>query len=140
MQRSGIGFRVEFHERARRLGSNVVGRDRQNAIEERFFLSVAPAKVITERSFLQRVNVARIQFNGVLQISGGFFPAPLTPLNVTRQFEYPRSIWERLAREFQLSQGTFVIEVSLIEMLRTRKMRFCCPRTKVKCCFDSCFS
>src|SRR5262245_9485153 len=140
MQRSRIGFGVEFDERARHLGNHVVRHDGQYTIQEQFFLSIAPATLVRERSFLQRSNVAGVKLDGALQISCGFFPAPLLSLDVSCQFEYPRSIWCALARKFQFSQCTVVIEMSLVEIVRTRKVRFPCVRTKTNCCLDGCFS
>ena len=66
----------------------------------------------------------RIEVHCALQVLGGLFPASLTPLNVTLQFEYLWIIGESLAGNFQFSQSAVVIEVSAIKISRTREVRF----------------
>src|SRR6266550_2362335 len=80
----------------------------------------------------QRFNIARVQLHCSLQISRRFFPAPLTPLDETRQPEYPRIIRQRLASNFQFSQSTVVITVRPIKILPTREMRFTSIGTKAR--------
>jgi hypothetical protein len=140
MQGSSIGFRIEVHECSGRLGSDIIRRYGQYAIQERFLLSVTPVEPIRGRSFLQRENVVRIELNGLLQISRGFFPASLTPLDESCQLEYPGSIGQRLARNFQFSQRSVVVEIPVVKILSTGKVGFCCVWTKPGCCLDSCFS
>src|SRR6516225_144727 len=124
MQCSGIGFRVEFHERAPSLRSDIVRHDHQDAIQERSLFSIAPAPLITDRSFLQCEKIARVELNRSLEVSCGFCPPSLASLNVTRQLEYPWIIGQALARDLQLSESAVVIEIPLVEIPCSREMRF----------------
>ena len=123
---------MKFHVRKPYFRNGIVWFDGQCAGQHRFCFSIAPKNPVIHRNPLQRFNVARVELNRALQISRGFFPAPLTPLDVTRQPEYPRIIGQRLAGNFQFSQSTVVIAVSPIKILRTREMRFTSIRTKAR--------
>src|SRR5437762_573648 len=125
MQRSGIGFPSKVEVRKRYFRNGIVRFESQCAGQPRFCFSVAPKKrVITCNPQLQQFNIARVQFHCALQISRGFFPVSLTPLDETRPPEYPRIIRQRLAGNFQFSQSTVIIEVSPIKVLPTREVRF----------------
>src|SRR5437667_6906383 len=92
MQRSGVSFPIEFHECAGCSHLGIVRFDRQRAIQRQSFFCIAPETRVTQRNLLQHVNVARIEISRTLEISNGLFPAPLTSLDVTLQFEYSRVI------------------------------------------------
>ena len=57
----------------------------------------------------------------------------LAPCDVTQQLENTRVVWQGAPRDLQLGQRANVIEVSLIEIFGTRKMRFTCVRAQVEC-------
>src|SRR5207247_7496379 len=98
-----------------------------------FFLWSAPKMERLRRTpQSHRSNIARVQLHRALQISRRFFPAPLAPLDETRQVEYPRIIPQRLAGNFQFSQSTVVIAVRPIKILRTRETRFTSIGTKAR--------
>ena len=74
---------------------------------------------------LQRLSKAvAVEINRVLQVSCGLFPAPLAPLDVTLQLEYPGIIGQGPTGNHQFSKSAVVVEISLIKILRPRKMRF----------------
>src|SRR5207253_4815432 len=87
----------------------------------------------------QRINIVRVQLHCALQISRGFFPAPLTPLDETRPLEYPRIVRQHLAGNLQFSQSTVVIAVRPIKIPPTRTMRFTSIGTKARRRLKGCF-
>src|SRR5438067_13940307 len=138
MQWSGIGFPMKLYGRQRYFRIDIVRLDRQCAVQYCYFFSVAPENSVTNRNLLKREKIARIEVNRALQISCGFFPAPLTPLDETGEIEYPRIIGQSLAGNFQFSQGTAIIAISPIKILRTREVRFTRIRAKAKCRLNRC--
>ena len=140
MQRSGIGFPIKVDVRKPYFRKGIVRFESQCAGQPRFCFPIAPKKrVITCNPQYQRFNIARVQLHCALQILRRFFPVPLTPLDETRQPEYPRVIRQRLAGKFQFSQSTVVIAVRPVKILPTREMRFTSVRTKAIGRLKSCF-
>ena len=129
MQWLGIGFPIQVHIRADHFGLSVVRFDGQSTIQYQCFFSVASEKVVIGRDLVQRLEVARVELNCALKVSSGFVPAPLTPLDVAHQLEYPGIVWEALTSHFQLRQSAIIIEVSPIKILGTREVCFTCIRT-----------
>ena len=84
MQRSCISFPIQFHECALCFCLEIIWLDSQYAIELRFLFSITPERCVTISDVVERVDVARVELNCPLEISYGLFPAPLTPLDVTR--------------------------------------------------------
>ena len=133
MQWSGVGFPVKLDGRKRYFRIYIIRLDDQRAIQNRCLFGIPPENSVTDRDLLQREKVARIEINGALQVSCGFFPASLAPLNETLQLDYPGIIGQGLVGNFQFSQGTAIIAISPIKIFRTREVRFTCIRTKAKC-------
>src|SRR6266567_2965432 len=140
MQWPGIGLPMEFHEGARHFRIDIVRRNDERTVQHRFFVRISPEESVTDRNLLERVNVARIEINRVLEVSCGLFPALLPPLDKTLQLKYPRIIGQALAGSFQFSQGAVIIEVSPIKISRAREMRLACIGTKAKRLLDRRFS
>src|SRR4029077_12126596 len=120
-------------ERARYPHLGIVRFDRQRAIQHQLFFSIAPETRVTQRNLLQHVNVARIEISRTLEILYRFFPASLTPRDVTLQLEYPGIVRQGLPGNFQFSQCTVVIEISSIKILGTCKVHFARIRTETEC-------
>src|SRR5205814_4674294 len=89
-----------------------------------FLFSITPDHSVIKSGVVEPQNVARVELNCPLQISGGLFPAPLTPLDPAHQPEHPGIIRQAPACNFQFSQSAIVIEVSLIKMARSCKVCF----------------
>src|SRR5262249_21106337 len=71
-----------------------------------------------------------------LQIACRFFPAPRPSLDQTHQLEYPRIVRQGLTSNFQLGQGSVIIEVSSIKIFRACKVRFARVGTEAKRCLN----
>src|SRR6266513_2365631 len=97
-----------------------------------------PIKVEARKPYFRKA-IVRFNSQCALQISRGFFPAPLTPVDETGQPEYPRIIRQRLAGNFQFSQSTVIIEVSPIKVLPTREVSFTSIRTEARGRLKGCF-
>src|SRR5882724_246054 len=136
MQGPGVGFPVKVHGGARCFCIDIIGLDGQRAIQHLFFFRVAPEISVTDRNLLQREKVAWVELDRALQISCGFFPAPLAPLDITLQLEYPKIIGQGLASNFQFSQSAIVIEVASIEISGTCEVCFTCIGPEAKRRFD----
>src|SRR6266542_708643 len=133
MQRSGIGFPIKVDVCKPYFRKGIVRFKSQYTGGPRFCFRIAPKKpVIPRNPQHQRFNIARIKLHCALKVSRGFFPASLTPLNDTRQLEYPSIVRQRLAGNLHFSQSTFVIAVRPIKSPSTREMRFAFVRTLVK--------
>src|SRR5262249_19789246 len=100
MQGFSIGFPVYFHECPLCFCLDIVWFDSQYAIKLRFLFSITPEASVTVCDVVERINVARVALKCPLEISSGLFPAPLTPLDPTRQLEYPESSWQAPACNF----------------------------------------
>ena len=138
-QWSDISFPIHFYGCARCFPNEIVRLDGQYAIEVRFLFSITPEGSVTISEVVERVNVARVELKCPLEISSRFFPAPLTPLDVTRYSKYPRIVGQRLAGNFQFSQSAVVIEVSIIKMKRSREVCFAGIWTDAECFLNGCF-
>ena len=140
MQRPGIGFPSKIDLRKQYFGKGIVRFESQYTGVPRFCFRIAPTKpVIPCNTQLQRFNVAWVELSRALQISRGFFPVPLTPLDVTRSPEYPRLIGQGLAGNFQFSQSAIIVAIPPVKILPTRKMRFASIRAKARCRLKGCF-
>src|ERR1041385_9163067 len=104
----------------------------QRAFPDGCCVSIAVEQPITERDLLKGEKVARIKFNGTLQVTRGFFPMPLTALDVTLQSENPRMVRKTLAGNFEFGQCPIVIEVSVIKIFCTCEMGLTRFRTKAR--------
>src|SRR5438093_11147967 len=100
---------------------------------------MTPGPSVTVCDISERVKTARVEFNCPLKVAHGFFPASLTPLDVTGHREYPGIIWQAPACNVQFSQSAIVIEVSIIKMICSCEMCFAGIRTNAKCFLDGCF-
>src|SRR4029077_1799775 len=132
MQRPSIGFPIQFNESARYFGLDVVWLDVQGAIQHRFFFSIAPEHLVTDRNLLQRENVARIEINRPPEATQSLGVFSLATLDVTFQFGHPGVIGQVAAGNFQFGQRVAIIEVASIEILRAREMCFARIRTEAK--------
>src|SRR5437868_412472 len=130
---------MKLDGRKRYFRIDIIRLDGQRAIQNGCLFTIASENSVTDRDLLQREKVTRVEINRALKVSCGFFPASLTPLDVTRQLEYPWIIGQSLAGDFQFSQGTAIIEISPIKILRTREACFACIRAKAKCRLNGCF-
>src|SRR5713101_4109183 len=136
MQRLGIGFGIQFHQRALCSDSSVIGLERQYAIARRFFFSIAPERLITRRSLPQRERVTRVELDRALKVSDCLFPAALTPLDQTALKKYPPIIGQGLASKFQFGQSAVIIAVSLIKILPACQVRFTGIWTESRRCLN----
>src|SRR4029453_11840146 len=75
----------------------------------------------------------------MLRVPCGLFPAPLAPFDVPLQFEHSWIVRQSLASDFQVSQGSVIIEVSSIQILRACEICFTRVGTQVKSRLDRCF-
>src|SRR6266851_9979656 len=133
MQRLGIGFPSKIDVSKEYFGKGIVRFESQYTGPPRFCFRIVPTKrVILCNTQLQRLNVAWVELSRALQISRRFFPAPLTPLDITRQPEYPCIIGQALAGNLQFSQSAVIIVIPMVKILPTRKMRFTGIRTKAR--------
>ena len=82
------------------------------------------------------MEVARVELNRALEISGAFFPVSLTVLNESGHLRYAEVIGQGAASNFQFGQCAVIIPVSPIKILRTRQVRFTCIRTKPRSCLN----
>src|SRR5438067_7309853 len=100
---------------------------------------MTPGPSVTVCDISERVKTARVEFNCPLKVAHGFFPASLTPLNVTGHREYPGIIWQAQACNFQFSESAIVVQVSIIKVRCSCEV--CLPAiwTDAKCFLDGCF-
>ena len=77
MQRTRIGFPVQFHDRAQCLGADVIRLHSQGAIQHGFFLSITGEITVTQGKLLKHEQVARVEINRALETMYALFPAPL---------------------------------------------------------------
>ena len=63
MQRAGIGFPMEFHERTRYFRIDIVRLDGQRAVQYRVFVGEAPKMMVTEGKLLQGESIAGIEID-----------------------------------------------------------------------------
>ena len=95
MQWSCIGFPIQFPQNARSIFAGDHWSTAQSAaIERRFLFSITPERLRNCLRHLPSVlTSARVELKGALKVSHGLFPAPLTPLDKTHHWEYPRDYW-----------------------------------------------
>ena len=127
---------MEFYRGTRCFCIDIIRLDGQRAIQHRFFFRVAPEISVTDRNLLQHEKVARVELDRALEVSCGFFPAPLAPLDITLQLEYAEIIGQGLAGNFQFSQCAVIIEISSIEISGTCEVCFACIGPEAKGRFD----
>src|SRR6266508_6896443 len=138
MERLRIRFPIKLHIRKPQFCLNIVGCDGQSAIAGQPCFGIAPKKCVTASKLLQRMNVTRIEVDCALKATYGVFPSSPTALDGTRQLEYVCIIGQTLTGNFQLGQGSVIVEVSSIEVLRARKVCFARVGTKAKSRLNRC--
>ena len=87
MQRTGIGFPIQFHECAFYLCFDVVRLNGQHATEHQLFFGIPAEVTITQGDLLQQVHIARVEINRALEVACALFPTASTPLDVTLELE-----------------------------------------------------
>src|SRR5262249_53091777 len=81
VQRSWIGFPIQFHCLALGFQIEVVWLEGQCAISHRFLFGImSPGPVIT-REFVKPVPVPRVELSCPFEVPNGLFPASLTPFD-----------------------------------------------------------
>ena len=93
MQLAGFGFPMEFHERARYFGVDIIRLDGQCAVQYRRFFSEAAKVMITEGNLLERKSIAWVEINGVLQNAHCLFLFALAAQDVSLLARKPRHRW-----------------------------------------------
>src|SRR5437764_9679119 len=83
MQRSGIGFPMEFHERTRYFRIDIVRLDGQRAVQYRVFFGEAPKTMETEGKLLQRERIAGIENNRAFQTAHCLLLFSSAPLDIS---------------------------------------------------------
>src|SRR5882724_12883250 len=114
---------MQFVQAALAARTNVAGNYRQNTIKHCFSVGIATQVMVIDGKLLKDVNIARIEFEAPLKISGRIFPATLPPVDVATQLKNKRIIWQELTRKHKLGARMIVIEVGTIEMIGIGQMR-----------------
>src|SRR3954471_6372260 len=111
MKRARVRMPIEFDQSARDLGVDIVRNDRQGAVQNTRHIGVAAQKLITERHLLERIKVARVEFDRVFQIANGFIPATLTAVDKTKQFKGQRIVRQSPLGNRNLGASSVVIAI-----------------------------
>src|ERR1051325_2628943 len=130
MQRLDIGSPLKIRGSNYHFRNGVVGCDSEHAAQPPLLFSIAPKGCTISCNRLQHPKISRVKFSGALKASRRLLPVALTPLDEAGEEQYLRIIWQRSARNFQLSQSTVVIDVSPVKIPRARQVRFACIRTE----------
>src|SRR5713226_7353126 len=92
MQRSRIGFPLQFDPRARSVCLGIVRLDRERALQCRLCVSVALKQYVAVRYLLQRENVTRVEIICALEAAQRLFIFALATLDVTPQLKDARLV------------------------------------------------
>src|SRR5437763_14335298 len=100
---------------------------------------MTPGPSVTVCDISERVKTARVEFNCPLKVAHGFFPASLTPLDVTGHREYPGIIWQAPACDFQFIQCAIVVVVSVRKNRCWCEVCLACIWTNANCFLVGCY-
>src|SRR5262249_38883549 len=104
----------------------------QGAIDRLYRFTVAVQDGIAKSELLQNVVIAWVQLRGTLIILDAFLVLAPASHDCCGQIENPRIVRQGAPRHLQLSQGSIVIAICLIQMTCARQMRLAGVRSKSK--------
>src|ERR1700736_5520315 len=92
-QRFGVRLPFKIYKRTGDASIDIVWGQGECTIQCLTHCAKLPEFLIAERDLLQHEKIARVELDGPLQVSCGFIPQALTPVDVPRQFKDLRVVW-----------------------------------------------
>src|SRR4030095_9999172 len=131
-------FPIHPGKRSPRLDDDIVGLNRQRAIQNRIRFGIAAENFVAERYFPKSNDIAWVQLHGAQEIAQSFLVIPATPVNRTRARKDARIIRQGATSKIKLSECWVVIEISGVKMFRPRQVGFSGIGSETECCLESC--
>ena len=124
MQRLRVGLSMEIERCAGNSQRGIVRQNRESAIENRRCFGEPAQKLIAARELLQRVDIARVEFQGAGKVARRVVPFSLAAIDETGQLENQRLVRQGTPGDLQFLPRPPVIEETAVKMLGQGEVRF----------------
>src|SRR5262249_40847308 len=104
-------------------------------VQRRRHLPISPHVRVSERNLLVEEMIPGIELESPSMIANRFFPAPLSPINVSSYLVKTRAVRQCLPCFLQLRSRTIVVEFDSVNVLCHCKMSFTGFGPEANCCF-----
>ena len=99
MQRFRIGPPVQSKPSANYPRANILGKERDCAVQNGGSFGKAPQGLIYKRKLFKKLQVAWIELHGFFHAARRFAPPPLAIVDMAHQFEKLSVVWKAATRQ-----------------------------------------